>query len=318
MTEQNTRLGILLMVLTTLIFAAQDGISRHLAERYNVYMVVMIRYWFFAAFVIAVGSRRAGGIRAAAATAIPWLQAFRGVLLVAEICVMVLGFTILGLVETHAVFACYPLLVAALSGPVLGERVGWRRWVAIGIGFLGVIVILQPGFGVFRPEAVVPLVSALMFALYALLTRYAGLRDSAATSFFWTGTTGMVAMTAVGVWFWEPMQGPDWGWMALLCVTGALGHYTLIRCYELAEASAVQPFAYFQLPFAGLLGILVFGETVRVNVAAGAALIVAAGLFTLWRERQVKGRLKGKGRRPAGPQADPPFREGGGAQAKRP
>ena len=289
MTEQNTRAGILLMLATTFIFAAQDGISRHLAGEYNVYMVVMIRYWFFAAFVISVAGRRAGGIRAAAATAIPWVQAFRGLLLVAEICVMVWGFTLLGLVESHAVFACYPLLIAALSGPVLGERVGWRRWVAIAVGFVGVTVILEPGFGVFQPAAVVPLVAALMFALYGLLTRYVGLRDSAATSFFWTGTVGMVAMTAVGAWFWEPMTAPDWAWMVALCITGALGHFTLIKCYELAEASAVQPFAYFQLVFASTLGILVFDETIRPNVAAGTALIVGAGLFTLWRERRARG-----------------------------
>ena len=288
MSEQNTRAGILFMVATTFIFAAQDGLSRHLAAEYNVYMVVMIRYWFFAAFVISVASRKAGGLRAAAATSVPWVQAFRALLLVAEICVMVFGFTLLGLVESHAVFACYPLLIAALSGPVLGERVGWRRWVAIGVGFLGILVILEPGFGVFQPEAVVPLIAALMFALYGLLTRYVGLRDSAATSFFWTGTVGMVAMTAVGAWFWEPMSGPDWAWMILLCITGALGHYTLIKCYELAEASAVQPFAYLQLVFASILGILVFNESVRMNVALGTALIVAAGLFTLWRERRSK------------------------------
>ena len=144
------------MVLTTFIFAMQDGVSRHLAGEYNVLMVVMIRYWFFAAFVIAVAARKAGGMRAAAATRQPLLQGFRGVLLVTEICVMVLGFTLLGLVESHAVFACYPLLIAALSGPVLGERVGWRRWAAIGVGFAGVLIILEPGFGVFDPRAVVP------------------------------------------------------------------------------------------------------------------------------------------------------------------
>ena len=286
MTEQNTRLGIWLMVTTTFIFAVQDGISRHLAGEYNVLMVVMIRYWFFAAFVMTVAARKAGGLRAAAATSQPLVQGFRAVLLVAEICVMIFGFTLLGLVESHAVFACYPLLIAALSGPVLGESVGWRRWAAIGVGFIGVIIILEPGFGVFQPQAVVPLMAALMFALYGLLTRYVARRDSAATSFFWTGTVGSVAMTAVGAWFWEPMSGPDWGWMALLCVTGALGHFTLIKCYEVAEASAVQPFAYLQLAFASALGLMVFGETIRLNVALGTALIVAAGLFTLWRQRQ--------------------------------
>jgi drug/metabolite transporter (DMT)-like permease len=281
----NARAGIALMIATTFVFAMQDGISRHLAGNYNTFMVVMIRYWFFAAFVITIAARRPGGLRAAARTAQPVLQAFRGLLLAAEICVAVIGFTLLGLVQSHAVFAAYPLLIAALSGPVLGERVGWRRWAAIGAGFTGIMVILRPGLGVFDPVAAIPLLSAFMFALYGLLTRYAARRDNAATSFFWTGTMGAVAMTGVGLWFWEPMSAPDWGWMALLSFTGVLGHWLLIKCYEVAEASAVQPFAYFQLVFAAALGMVVFGETVRVNVALGAAIIVAAGLFTLWRER---------------------------------
>ena len=284
--ENNLRLGILLMLLTSVIFAAQDGISRHLAAEYNVYMIVMIRYWFFAAFVIVVAARKAGGIAAAARTDQPLVQIFRGLLLALEVCVMIAGFTLLGLVESHAVFACYPLIVAALSGPILGERVGWRRWTAIGIGFVGVMVILRPGYDVFDPAALVPLAAAAMFALYALMTRYAGRRDSAATSFFWTGTVGALATTGIGIWFWEPMTGADWGWMAVLCMTAALGHWCLIRCYEVAEASAVQPFAYFQLAFAAAIGILVFGETLRTNVAFGVVIIVSAGLFTLWRERQ--------------------------------
>lgn len=280
----NTRLGIMLMVATTLVFAFQDAISRHLAGTYNVFMVVTIRYWFFAAFVVFLALRSSGGLRGAASSAQPLLQVVRALVLVAEICVMVLGFTVLGLVESHAVFVCYPLLIAALSGPILGEQVGWRRWAAIGVGFVGVLVILQPGIGVFQPGALIPLMSALLFAVYGLLTRYVSRRDSSATSFFYTGIWGMVALTPLGIWSWEPMSGPDWGWMALLCATGALGHWLLIKCYEAAEASAVQPFAYLQLPWAAMLGLVVFGEVLRANVAIGAALVVAAGLFTFWRE----------------------------------
>lgn len=285
MTETNNRLGVWLMVATTFVFAMQDGLSQHLASEYNVLMVVMIRYWFFAAFVIAIARRKAGGVRAAARTSQPVLQIFRGLLLSAEICVMVAAFTILGLVESHAVFTCYPLLVAALSGPVLGERVGWRRWAAIGVGFVGVIIILRPGVGVFDPAAAIPLLAAAMFAVYGLLTRYVARADTTATSFFWTGIVGAVAMTAAGAWFWEPMSRTDWLYMGCLCITGVTGHWLLIRCYEVAEASAVQPFAYLQLVFAAIIGISLFGETVQVNVAIGAALIVAAGLFTFWRER---------------------------------
>ncbi|WP_293451572.1 DMT family transporter [Planktotalea sp.] len=285
MTQNNAPLGIGLMIATTFVFAIQDGISQHLAREYNVMMIVMIRYWFFAAFVIAVASRATGGLRNAVRTEQPKVQIFRGVLLAAEICVMVQGFVFLGLIESHAVFACYPLLIAALSGPVLGENVGWRRWAAIGVGFIGMLIILQPGTGVFSVYALIPLASALMFALYGLLTRYVARKDSAATSFFWTGVSGAVLMTFAGFIFWEPMSTGNWYWMALLCCTGAGGHFLLIKTYEVAEASSVQPFAYLQLVFASSLGLIIFAEQLRSNVVIGASLIVAAGIFTLLRER---------------------------------
>ncbi|WP_116133056.1 DMT family transporter [Tropicimonas sp. IMCC34043] len=286
MTAQNNRLGVLLMIAACFVFAAQDGVSRHLAASYNIYMVVMIRYWFFAFFVLALSARQSGGLKRVAHSRLPLLQILRALLLAVEIYVMVTAFVLLGLVESHAIFASYPLIITALSGPVLGERVGWRRWSAIAIGFVGVVVILRPSAGVFSPFALVPLAAASMFALYGLLTRYVARADTAATSFFWTGTVGAVATTAVGMWFWEPMLPVDWVWMGVLCVTGSLGHWLLIRCYEVAEASAVQPFAYLQLAFAAVIGVSVFGEVLRPNVAAGAVIVISAGLFTFWREQR--------------------------------
>jgi drug/metabolite transporter (DMT)-like permease len=285
---QNTRKGILLMLSACLVFAVQDAFSRHLASSYNVLMVVMVRFWFHAAFALAI-TWRSGGLRAALASRQPLVQGARGLLLVAEICLLVVAFVKLGLIASHALFACYPLLVAALSGPVLGERVGWRRWTAITIGFVGVLVILQPGFAVFSPWALVPLASALMFALYGLATRHVARRDPAQVSFVWVGVVGAIAITPPGLWFWQPMAPQDWGWMAALCVSGATAHWLLIRTYEVAEASAVQPFAYSQLVFAVVIGMAVFDETLAANVAAGAAIVVAAGLFTLWRERMRRG-----------------------------
>jgi drug/metabolite transporter (DMT)-like permease len=285
MTRQNTRLGVWLMIATAFVFAMQDGLSRHLAGEYHVTMIIMIRFWFFAAFVLALAARQPGGIRAAARTRRPLTQIARGVVLSVEIMVMVAAFTILGLTESHAVFAVYPLLVAALSGPILGEKVGWRRWTAIGIGFAGVLVILQPGSGVFQLAALIPLAAALMFALYGLLTRHVSRDDPSSVSFFWAGVIGAAVSTAIGIWFWEPMTPRDWGWMALLCLTAAFSHWLLIKAYEVAEASAIQPFAYLQLPFASAIGITIFGETLRINVAVGAGIVVCAGLFTLWRAR---------------------------------
>lgn len=284
-TPQNTKLGIWLMIATTLVFAAQDGISRHLGSTYNVTMVVMVRFWFFALFVLAMAARSEGGLRAAARSAYPWHQLARGLILVAEIAVMMVGFVKLGLIEAHAVFASYPLLIAALSGPVLGEKVGWRRWTAILVGFLGILIILKPGGGVFSPWALVPLLASAMFALYGLLTRFVARKDSASVSFFWTGVVAAVAVTPFGLMQWAWMTPADWGWMAVLCCTAVLGHWLLIRAFAVAEASAIQPFAYLQLVWASAIGLYIFGETLRVNVAVGAGIVVAAGIFTLWRQR---------------------------------
>ncbi len=284
--QNNARKGIVLMILTTFIFAVQDGISRHLAAQYGPIMIVMIRYWFFAVFVLALAAARTGGIRRVAYTRQPFLQIFRGVLLVAEMCIAIAAFVALGLIEAHAIFACYPLIIAALSGPVLGERVGWRRWVAIGVGLIGVLVILRPGSQVFSSGAMLALMAAFMFALYGLLTRYAARKDSAETSFFWTGIAGAVAVTIIGLFFWQPLDPADWGWMALLSVSGAFGHFLLIKAYETAEASAIQPFAYFQLVFASMIGVLIFAETLQSRVVFGAIIVVAAGLFTLFREKR--------------------------------
>ena len=283
----NHRLGITLMILTALVFAFQDGISKHLAVEYNPMIVVMFRYWFFGLFVVVLSSTRQGGIRAVARTSQPWLQIGRGVLLAAEIFIMITAIALIGLVESSALFACHPLIVAALSGPLLGESVGWRRWIAICAGFCGVLIILQPGFKVFSHYSLLAFAATLMFALYALLTRFAARRDSTETSFFWSGFAGAVFATAAGIWFWQPMAQVDWVLMAILCVSGATGHFFLIKTYEVSEAAVVQPFAYFHMVFASLIGLVVFSEPLRSNVVAGGVLIILAGVFVWWRERQI-------------------------------
>ena len=129
--------GIMLMVLTVLTFAAQDGFSRLLAGNYNTLMVVMVRYWIFGAFVLTMALRRPEGFRAAVTSRHLAAHVLRAVLLVVEICVIVWGYTLIGLINSHAVFAICPLLVVALSGPLLGERISPLRWAAVGLGCVG-------------------------------------------------------------------------------------------------------------------------------------------------------------------------------------
>jgi drug/metabolite transporter (DMT)-like permease len=278
--KKNTRAGIWLMILAVSIFAAQDGFSRHLAETYNVLMVVMIRYWGFAAFVLIQALRQPTGLRCVT-TQRPLLHAARACLLIAEVCVIIWGYTLIGLIQSHAVFAVCPLLVAALSGPMLPEKLGLRGWAAIIAGMIGVLVILQPGTGVFTPAALLPFAAASMFALYSILTRMASSTDAPFTSLFWSGTIGAALMTLIGLPYWEHMAPIDWAMMVIYATLALLGNYVLIKTYDTAEASVVQPFAYLQIVLVSIIGVTIYAEPLKLHVIIGAAIVIAAGLVTL-------------------------------------
>ena len=276
------------MIITTFVFAIQDGISLYLAGRYNTVTIVTIRYWFFAVFVILLLKKPWKGSNNSISSRHLLLQIIRGLLLVSEVCVMVYAFTKLGLVQSHAIFIIYPLLIALLAGPLLKETVTLSRWIAIVMGFCGVFIILQPEVLVFNLLYLVPFCSALMFALYAILTRYVTANDSSEVSFFWTGIIGAIAITFWGPFFWDPPVGGDWLWMGALCLSGAFGHYLLIKTLETAEASAIQPFSYFQLVFASIFGVIIFNEAITIKVFVGTSIIILAGLITFYVEKNVQ------------------------------
>jgi len=286
--SKNPRLGIWLMVAAVASFAAQDGFSRYLASEYNTLMVVMVRYWLFAAFVIALALRRPEGVRRATSSRHMGVHVARSLLLVGEICVIVWGYTLIGLIESHAVFAICPLLIAAFSGLILGERILWQRWVAIGAGMVGVVVILRPGMGVFTPAALLPLASAVMFALYSILTRLTTRDEDTFPSFFWPGVIGAVFMTVVGLPSWQSVAPADAPLLAVYAAISIFSHWLLLKCYEQIEASRVQPYAYLQIVFVTLIGLTVYDEVLAPMVALGALIIIAAGLYALSLERTRK------------------------------
>ena len=284
----NPRLGILLILLAMLCFSLMDGMSKYLGQRNDILSVVMIRTWFFGLFVLGWGWFRSGGIRAVAASAQIGLQILRGALLALQVCVIVTSFVHLGLAQTHAIFACYPLLVVLLSVVFLGERVGWWRMGAIFVGCLGVLIIVQPGTQVFRPEALIAVLATLGFASYNVLTRYAARADSADTSFFWTGVSGAVVMVLLAPFFWTSIRPEDWLVMLMLCITSTLGHFLMIRALAVAEITVLQPFTMLQIVFASMIGLALFEEMVSAHVFIGGGMIIASGLLAFWREAKLK------------------------------
>jgi drug/metabolite transporter (DMT)-like permease len=282
-----TTKGIGLMVLTVFIFACQDGFSRLLAGNYNTMMVVMVRYWIFAIFVVTMALRRPEGVRAAVRSTRLGAHVMRAMLLVVEVCIIVWGYTLIGLINSHAVFAICPLLVVAMSGPLLGERISPLRWAAVGVGCVGVLVILQPGAEVFSWAALLPLASAVMFALYSVLTRLTTRDEPSFPAFFWPPVIGAVVMAFVGLPYLQAVTPRDAVFLLIYGLLSVLSNFLLQKTYETVEANVVQPFAYLQIAFVAMIGLTFFGETLQTHVVVGVLIVVLAGVFALLQQRRV-------------------------------
>ena len=286
--QNNVLFGITLMVITTFMFSSMDGVSRYLAEKNNVFTLVTMRYWFIAFVMMVTCLFIKNRISDILNTKQPYIQFSRGVILSLNNCLVVYTFTLLGLVETHAIIACYPLIVAGLSVPFLGERFGWRRWMAIFTGFIGVIIILRPNTNVITEESIFAIVGAIMFAVYLILTRYVSRSDTAITSFFWTGIGGTVTMSLISLFIWDNILKEDYLWLLLMCILSAGSHFMMVKTLQVAEASVVQPFSYLQLVFGSIIGVTIFSESIDLMIIVGALVVIGSGLFTTWREYKIK------------------------------
>lgn len=288
-TARRSLRGIALLLVALVVFTCQDVITTHLARNYPVPFFLMIRYWVFAVAASIVAARADGGFAQAVRSRSPKLQIFRALLLIAEMGMFALALRYLKLVELHALFAATPLIVTALSVPFLGEQVGWRRWLAVLVGFAGVLIILRPGIGVFQPAAILGVAIALMYAVYTVMTKHVSRGDTFATTYWYTAFFGAIALSAIGPFFWVSPASIDWLWIATLCVSGLTGHYCFIKALEYAPASVLQPLTYLQLVGVTVLGYFFFAEVPDVPTVLGALIIVASGLYIIWREQVRKG-----------------------------
>ncbi len=276
--------GVALMIVAMFCMAAMDATGKFLTRDYAIGQILWLRFGLFFLLGWALAAR-AGGLREAFRSRQPGRQALRSAVLLAEIFTFIYAFKFLPLADVHAVAACSPLLATALAVPLLGERIGPWRALAIAVGFLGVLMIVRPGSGVFDELLVLPLLGALLWAIYQILTR-AVADDGPHTTVLYTATMGLVFWSLIGpfVWTWPDAEG--WALLLLTGVLGGIGHLLLILAARMAEMSLLQAFAYFLPVWATLLGFLVFDEWPDRLTLAGAALVIGGGLFALWRERR--------------------------------
>ena len=275
--------GILVLVLATLLFATQDAITKHLITSLPVAQLMFVRYFFFALFALFYASRKKG-LRQVFHSSWPKLQVLRGLLIAGEMALFAFTLRYLGIAEMHTIFACFPLIITVLSVPMLGEQVGWRRWLAVSIGFVGTVIIIQPGSGVFSPFAMTALVCALMFAVYNIITRKVSRQDSLETSLIYFGVVGFVASLMVVPFYWQAMSNSEALWLLAISIISILSHLLLIRSLELAPAVILQPFNYFILVWAMIIGYSFYGEILEATTIIGASLVIGSGVYIARRE----------------------------------
>jgi drug/metabolite transporter (DMT)-like permease len=250
--------------------------------------VVWARYTgaFLFAFIVSNPWTRPGLTR----TKRPLLQLVRSMLLLASTLCNFAALRYLQLDEAIALIFSTPFFVAALSGPILGEWVHWRRWTAIAVGFVGVLVVTRPGAGSFHPAALLSLSAALCYALYSISTRILARTDSNETTLFYSNLVGFLALMPVVPFAWTTPGDPLV--IALMVATGAIGsfeHYLLIAAHRLAPAAVLSPFICIEIVLVTALGFLVFGDVPSRFTLTGAAIVVASGLYLIHRERKVRG-----------------------------
>jgi drug/metabolite transporter (DMT)-like permease len=283
-------IGIALMCGAVLCFACLDAMAKYLVGHMDTLQVVAMR--FIAAFLVALMFSNPVSRPGLLQTTRPGLQFVRGLMLVSTTIFNFFAFRYLQLDEALAILFSTPFLVAILAGPILGEWVGWRRWTAIGVGFVGVLVVIRPGLGGMQWAALLSVAAAILYAGYSIATRMVMRHDSAETTLFCANLVGAVIMLGVLPFVWTaPPSLLDLVLLLGVGAFGSLGHFLLILAHHRAPASVLSPFIYTQLVWATALGYLIFAHVPSGWTLAGAAIVVASGLYLLNRERKVGTRV---------------------------
>lgn len=279
----NIGLGILLTLASMLAFASMDAISKALAGSLPIPQILWVRYVLFTALALVMLRRL--GIGDVLRSRRPLLQGTRAMVGIVESGVFVLAFTYLPLADVHAIAAASPLIVIALSVPLLGEHVGPRRWLAVGAGFTGVLLIVRPGFEAIGPGHLVALLGAFLWGLYQILVRKVAAYDRSETTWLWTALVGLASTSLIGPFVWVAPDAKGWSLLIAIALLGAAAHLALIKALALAEAGAMQPYSYTLLVWAAVIGWLAFGDIPDAWTFAGAGVILASGIYAWHRER---------------------------------
>lgn len=279
--------GIALMCLAVMSFALTDTTAKWLSAHINVLIVVWARYVIhFALSLLVFNPWTVPGLMR---TKRPVLQIVRSALLFATTALNFTALQFLQLDQTVSIMFSIPFFVALFAGPLLGERVGLERWLAIIVGFAGILLVVRPGAGGIHPAAILSLVAAATYALYSITTRMLARTDASKTTLFYTALVGSVVASIPLPFVWETPRDPAviGAMLGLGAVAGA-GHFVLILAHARAPAATLAPYIYTQILSMIALGWMVFGQVPSLWTLAGAAIVIASGTYLLVRDARAR------------------------------
>lgn len=274
--------GIATMVVSLFFFMASDTASKWLTQDYPVGEIIFVRSFFIYVPIFVFLAFRPQPLTLHASN---WrIHLLRSGLFIASTFIIIYSVKLLPLADVIAYLHSAPLIIAALSVPLLGERVGWHRWAAITVGFFGVLIMVRPTPEAFQIAALVPLAGAFATSLRDIVTRRMSATESSSAILAWS-TAGLIIASAVTLPFeWKTPDPAGFGLMALSGILNGIAHYLMIEAYRLAQAAVVAPFKYSSIPWGVLFGYLVWGDFPDLWIITGGTVVVGAGLYILHRE----------------------------------
>jgi len=272
-------IGILFAILAYFSFSLLDATQKTLVIYYSIFQLLLIKY-FFVLILSLIESKRKKNISFYKSKNIK-IQIFRSILSVLESGFFVLSFKYLSLADAHSVGSLAPVIVVALSAIILRERVSTKTWIAIFIGFIGVLIILRPTSSIFDTKALLPLVAAFALGLYQVITRKVSEYDPAEVSLFYTSVVGIIIMSFLASIFWRPINSSSYILFFAIGVFFSLGIYLQIIALSKARASIIQPFHYTLIFWAIILGYIIYDDVPDFFTLLGALVITISGIFVI-------------------------------------
>ena len=278
--------GIWLMIVGSAVLVTNDAVTKFLTEGFPIWQVLTLRH-IAAVFVILLYAKYVTGWDALKVGHWP-SQILRGFTFIGTTVLVTISLSLLPLATFTAIVFSGPFFVAALSVPLLGESVGWRRWAAIGVGFIGVLIIVRPGSQSFEVALLIPVITAVFSALRDIVTRRISVTETSLGILFWSTLIVIAASLLAVPWGWNPVDLVHAGWFILCGVLNASAHFLIIEALRYGAAATVSPFRYSALLWSIIFGFLIWGHLPSIWVYAGGAFIIASGVYMIQRESKLK------------------------------